>query len=248
MKAMSEPRRVAAHVLLPLLGTATLAAFSIACPKEGSTTVPTIDADVTERMEGHFETVSELKNAVIAGDLDTTRELAEVLRDREPSSDPVDWKPHVARLVEASNAAATATELSTAASAAAGLGAACGACHQATGAKPAFDPGQPPMEKDDPASRMQRHQWGVDRMWEGLIGPSEESWRWGAETIDETPGCQDFDPETDQYRAELCARIEALDRSALDARDLEDRRRIYGEFLATCSSCHSQSEAASQPE
>lgn len=217
-----------------------------ACPKDATTTPPTIDADVTQRMQGHFETVSQIKDSVIAGDLDTVKELAEVLRDREPSNDPVSWRPHVARMVEASNGAANAADLPVAAEAAARLGAACGTCHESTGADPSFDPEQPPMEKDDPVARMKRHQWGVDRMWEGLIGPSAESWRWGAETIDETPGCDDIDPN-DSYRTELCKRVEALGRSALDARDLDDRSRIYGEFLSTCSGCHSLGEPPPQP-
>jgi cytochrome c553 len=223
---------------LAIIGVGTTATvFAMACPKDATTTPPLTEGDVTQRMQGHFETVSEIKDAVIGDDLATVHELGEVLRDREPTTDPVEWKPHVTRLVEASSAAATAADLPAAANAAAALGAACGTCHEATSADPAFDPDPPPMEEDNPAARMRRHKWGVDRMWEGLIGPSAESWRWGAETIDETPGCDAVDPD-DQYRQELCHRIEALGRSALDARDQDDRKRIYGEFLATCAACH----------
>jgi len=146
----------------------------------------------------------------------------------------------LARLTEASAAAAMAHDLGPAAAATASLGATCGACHEATGADPMFDPDPPPMQDEGAAAAMRRHQWGVDRMWEGLIMPSQESWRWGAETIDETPGCTDVDPE-DAYRIELCQKVEALGRSALDARTRDDRTRIYGEFLATCSSCHQAS-------
>jgi cytochrome c553 len=225
--------------LAPVL-VGALATFALACPKEPTTTTPPTDTheDVSARMLDHFDTVTEIKDAIIGGDLDRARELATILRDHEASAErPVDWRPHVARMVEAGGGLSEATDIASAARFTARLATACGTCHDAVAAEPVFDPGLPPQETDQPADRMRRHQWGVDRMWEGLVAPSADAWDWGAQTIGETPGCDDPAP-SEAYRVSLCGRIEALARSALDARNAADRTRIYGEFLATCSGCH----------
>ena len=197
------------------------------------------------RMEGHFQTVSAIKDAVIAGDLDTAREMAAVLTQREATTQrPIDWQPHVSDLVAAARAAENASDLEAASKATALMGSSCGTCHQAVGAKPVVDHGIEPEEGESRAARMQRHKWGVDRMWEGLVLPSEDSWQWGAQTIGDTPGCSEEGEETEYLQA-LCEKVDALGRSALDARDQADRTRIYGEFLTTCSTCHTQIQKAS---
>lgn len=238
---------------LLLAGSLCLAAVSAACPPAGSTTATPASSpdgraapeDLSVRMAEHFNEVSAIKDAIIDGDLETAQQTAGALQEREQNTErPMDWRPHVSDLLTAAAALQRASDLPTAARATADLGSGCGSCHQAVGAKPAFDHELPPEEDDDAVARMRRHQWGVDRMWEGLIGPSQDAWRWGAETISETPGCDDERGGGDEYLDALCERLEALGRSALDARDASDRTIIYGEFLGTCSGCHTRVDAA----
>jgi cytochrome c553 len=194
------------------------------------------DETVAEHMEGHFTQVSAIQEAVIRGDLDAVKEPAEWLaRHRPVDSLPEGWEPHVADMSRAAQQALDATTLEGAASATAAMGQACGACHQSAATGPSFSIGQEINTDRGVGAHMQRHQWGADRMWEGLIGPSDTSWAWGAATLREAPLRPQGQPER---IAELAALVHELGARADEATDLAARSTIYGEMLATCGQCH----------
>ena len=84
---------------------------------------------------------------------------------------------------------------------------------------------------------MARHQWAADRLWEGLIAPSDQSWLNAAEVLLEVPLALAGTQGTEQTRA-LTERVHSLGHQARSAARSSDRVRIYGEILGTCADCH----------
>jgi hypothetical protein len=88
---------------------------------------------------------------------------------------------------------------------------------------------------------MIRHLWAADRMWEGLVGPSDEAWTAGAQALD-----RDWAEGRSLIRAAadseatvgLIGRIRALGHEALDTRVPKARAAVYAELLRTCNGCH----------
>jgi cytochrome c553 len=122
------------------------------------------------------------------------------------------------------------------------MGATCGSCHQATRAGvriPVVT--TPEAGASTPSSRMRAHYWAADRMWEGLIGPSDEAWLAGARILADTAAWT-ASLATAARAADarvLAAQLQVLGRRALAASGQTDRAAIHGEALATCSGCHS---------
>jgi hypothetical protein len=239
---------------ISLLGPAALflfAAMGQSCPspsQDGATQPPPATAapssdDVKAEMRRHFEEVTEAKNAVIDGDLDTVIELAQWIAGNEmPEDYPLAWQPHVVEIAEAAEALAQSKDIDTAAARVSRLGAGCGDCHAAVGEKPVFDDTVQPSEGDTVRARMERHQWATDRMWEGIIIPSEAAWQRGAATLPTFPGCDvSFDEQQEdlaEIMEKLCAEVSALGQRAAAARDHAERARLYGDLLGTCAACH----------
>ena len=90
---------------------------------------------------------------------------------------------------------------------------ACGNCHQGLQAEPRFTWDSLPSQAADVAAHLLRHQWVADRMWRGLIGPSDEAWNAGAEVLVEAPlRRQDLFEESDPSveAAALASRVHEL--------------------------------------
>jgi cytochrome c553 len=88
---------------------------------------------------------------------------------------------------------------------------------------------------------MLQHFWGADRMWDGLIAPSDTSWRAGAQALADpaayepllgAAGTRQGDAQT------LAASLRALGARASGAASQDEREAVYGEVLATCTGCH----------
>jgi hypothetical protein len=82
---------------------------------------------------------------------------------------------------------------------------------------------------------MVRHLWAMDRMWEALIGGSDEAWRIGAEAL----ATQSPDEEFGLGGASA-ALAEALHDQARDARQLTAAARpaAYADLVKVCAGCH----------
>ena len=198
------------------------------------------DPPLKQHMQDHFSAIRAIERAVVSGDLATAKERATWLAEHQ-QHDAVDlWQPHLAALREAALALAGSSDLPGAASAAVKLGLECAACHVTTTAITSFPYEPEPSPGADNKSMMQRHQWAVDRMWEGLIGPSESSWNQGARVLADAP----FIPRTElqplqkKTVVELAGTVHDLGKQAKNETEQESRGRIYGELLTTCSGCH----------
>ena len=205
--------------------TALLAAIAAVSCGGAETTV--------DHMERHFDEVEAVKAAVIAGDLALAQQQAEWLASHEAVAGlPGDWEPHVEHFQAAARDVARAADLAAAGAATAEMALACGACHTAVGQVTAFA-FMAQAEGVGVAGHMARHGWAVDRMWKGLIGPSNEAWMEGVQGFAESP----LQGGTEETLA-LGRRIHELGAQGAEAADPAARGTIYGELLTTCAGCH----------
>jgi cytochrome c553 len=194
-------------------------------------------------MRSHFDSISEIKDAVIRGDEPMARDLARALAEdpdlleRQPG-----WAPHTQAVRDAAAAVAAAGSLVAIASATGVLGSRCGGCHSALGVE--FDPATPPTPSRGTGveASMAVHRWAVDRMWEGVVFPSEERWIRGSTMLVASPGCGDPSRETPVAELDpLCRRLQVVVRQGHDSAALDRRAQAYGHLLVTCARCHDRS-------
>ena len=197
-----------------------------------------------EHMHGHLVHVDAIKNGVIAGDLDATREHAVWLSEHDPPPGmPDPWAPYVKEMRQYAAVAAASRDLETVAVAVSEIARTCGECHVANGANPpAFQMDQRPQPGDeDVVSQMRRHLWAADRMWEGLIHPSEEAWNSGADILKEvnlSAELIDADPASEANVDELVQQARGVGEQGGRTGPGPERSVLYGKFLSLCASCH----------
>jgi len=197
------------------------------------------DASVKQHMRAHFAAAAELERAIARGHLDEARDRARWLVDHdEPTRDG--WQPFVDELRAAARDVIAAPDLPTAAALAARVGRACSRCHEATNAVVSF--AWEPVLDDGPTLQVQmkRHQWAAARLWEGLVGPSDEMWNEGTSLLSvakldallATSGT----PRGDT--AALADKVRQLSQRAGKVTDHDERAALYRELLSTCAGCH----------
>ena len=194
-------------------------------------------------MHEHLAQLNHIKSAVVAGDLNGTKESALLLAQHQPASDlPAEWTPFVQTMRDAANGAAKATNLGAAGSAIARIAVACGNCHVANSINLEFGYEQKPApDLDDLISHMQRHQWAVDRMWEGMFGPSDIAWNRGTDMlIDIALHAKDVpvDSATAAEVRDLDQRIHSLGGKGTQTKTTDGRQAVYSEVVSLCGNCH----------
>jgi cytochrome c556 len=188
-------------------------------------------------MGKHFSRATQAQTAVINADLETAREHAAWLRDHPGAEAFPENASDEMRLAAAS--LATAENILLAAQAVGRLGSACGHCHTLMGAKTGLDSNTTFPPGTTLPERMSRHQWAADRMWEGLIAPSDQLWALGAEALMEAPLSSDQVARSNDPAIDLIGQqIRDLAEQASTELDHKQRAKLYGGFLARCSACH----------
>ncbi len=196
-----------------------------------------------EHMHGHLDEVNQIKAAVIAGDLEMARPPAVWLSEHsEPPGMPDDWSPYLWEMRQYASTIASARDLRPAAVAVSEIGRTCGECHRDHAVEIEFIAGpRPPMEPHDIRTEMARHLWAADRLWESLLGSSDVAWAEGMAILEEVrlvPTELDDAPERAAQVEALVQRIRTLGEEGGRAPAGPARSALYGEFLATCASCH----------
>jgi cytochrome c553 len=193
-------------------------------------------------MKEHFTKAADMKASVIRGDLDTFKKSALWLAEHQLDGNlPATWKTHLQGMQDAARAGRDAVDMRAAAAALGATGRACAACHEQLG-KPRIQVGSPPAEGSGAQLHMIRHQWAADRMWEGLMAPSDDAWIKGSEVLADAP----LHKEPLAGPRSVSARVTALAKEAHDLGhrgrtiDAKERGKVYGDFLATCAACHSE--------
>jgi len=204
---------------------------------------PKTSPTVEPRMAGHFVTVGELHDAAAAGDLSALHAVATELLSRETGEGmPPKAAPYIEEYRMFAQLAARAPDPESGASAVAHVGAACGSCHRTVKGGPRYEAVSGPPEGATPvATRMIRHRWAADRLWEGLVGPSDASWKAGAAVLSDAPLFTDeLTQDVAQYEAvtKLAWEVHEIGALANTAREQSRRAELYGQLLATCATCH----------
>ena len=193
-------------------------------------------------MHEHQLSISQVKAGVITGDLDSIREPARWLAEHPtPVAVPAAWYSHVESMRAAARKALTAIDTATAGQAAAQMASACGSCHDANNIYDQFEYLGEPEDELGTVEHMLRHQWAADRMWEGLIGPSEDAWFQGTNLLLEvplTPKEMSAENEATEIVREMARNVHSLAASAQMEGDYARRVEMYGQFLGNCAACH----------
>jgi hypothetical protein len=176
-----------------------------------------------------------------AGALRPRDDHAKWLAEHEaPASLPAGSSTHVAALQQAARRAADAETVLGAAIATASMLKICGDCHRAVGTRPGLAlPVRP--ELGGVVGHMLAHQTAADEMAQGLIAPSSELSRKGAEGFRGAPLHPDKFPSGTKLGSQLLAseeRIHQLASQAVRAEDPGARAVFYGQILARCADCH----------
>jgi len=113
----------------------------------------------------------------------------------------------------------------------------CAGCHLDAQTVPAFKlPSNAPPDRPTLVDQCVRYQWALDRVWEGLIAPSDEHWRAGIYAI-----ATSALPRITTVHPDVAKQLQRKARSALDtATTLEARADAYAALAVTCASCHRQ--------
>lgn len=201
------------------------------------------DMMVRFHMHESFGLLRTIEQLVIHGKLDAAKAYADAIATApdEPGLEPFAKRAAAVRARAAE--LATAPSVDEACRREAKMAAACADCHVDAGVMPEFSP--PPREPADAPTlraRMTRHLWASDRLWEGLVGNSDESWRTGLGVLAATP--LPFGDKPTDERAALAKQLQRLAANAKQQQatdQLRDRARWYGDILATCAGCHASS-------
>ena len=207
-----------------------------------------VEAEASARliahMHEHLSAVNKIKTAIIRGDLAAVREPARWLAEHPaPAEIPEGWTAHVEGMRMAARDALAATDSNAAAAAVSQMAETCGACHMANGVASRFADNVQPADELGSMAHMQRHQWAADRMWEGLIGPSDLAWGQGADLLLETPlSAREMHTQDDSVRSvrRMARRVHELAAHAMLEQEPGARADVYAEFLGVCAACHTR--------
>jgi cytochrome c553 len=197
-------------------------------------------------MHENFGLLRAIELELIHGKLEDGKLLARSIAEApdEPGLQP--FAKRIAAVRDAAAALAAAPSIDEGLRREARLGAACADCHVDAGVLPEFaNPPRLPADDNSVKARMARHRWASDRLWEGLVGNADESWRAGLDVLAATPlpwTAADADRQALAKRLQQLA-DEARKTQATD--QLRDRSRAYGEILTTCAGCHTTKAAKS---
>jgi cytochrome c556 len=194
-------------------------------------------------MHRNFSRSIDIQTGIVQGDVQKAQAAAEWLMAPENrGSFSGDALAREGAMLAHASTIAGASDPSVLASEAGNLAASCGKCHQAMGGGPRFVLGSQAPGGTSQEAHMIRHLWAVDRLWEGLEGPSDEAWLAGAQALAQT------DPSiAEDIRANIpedaldgfLAAVSNVAVSAASAESQDQRATAYGQVMASCQSCHS---------
>ena len=188
-------------------------------------------------MHQNFDLLRSIERLLLQGKLDDAKRFAEAIAiaPDEPSHGP--WAAYTATVRERAASLARAKTVDDALRKETRLASACADCHREHYGSAMFE--EPPaIPADEPTvdARMARHRWAADRLWESVIGNSDDAWQQGLAILAAPP--LELDAERAPYARELR-------RLASDARrkPVVDRAGAYATILVTCAGCHAKTRA-----
>lgn len=232
--------------LIPCL--ALLAAMPILLPAQS----PDADdgVDIATHMHEHLTRITEIKTQIISGNLPGVHEPAIWLAEHESATGlPENFEPYVEQMRNHARQVVEAADLDTAAVAVSNMARTCGNCHLVNGIRIAFSYDRTPPDWSDTRTHMRRHLWAADRLWEGLIGPSDRAWGRGTDMLVDVPlsPINVMDGTTGTFDAaaidEIARRVHVLGGQGTNTRTPDARAALYADLLGLCARCHSMLES-----
>ena len=198
---------------------------------------------VADHMHEHLTRISTIKSAIIAGKLEDVREPATWLADHETAAGlPAGFESYVIQMRSYARHVIEAQDLVSAAESVSNMAKTCGNCHLVNDVNLEFGyDGKPRKDLEDVVTHMQRHQWATDRLWEGLIGPSDIAWNRGTDMLIDAPLLpSDVTMAMDNIAeiGNIARRIHALGGIGTETKTPDARSELYAELLGLCASCH----------
>ena len=194
-------------------------------------------------MRDHFADLRKIERHLVDGDLPTVRDYALALSYAPRDTALARWSVPLTRMRDAAMQLATAGDVLEAARLEPALATTCAACHVAAGARPVF-PAIALVRDDGTAlTRMARHQWAADRLWEAMITPSDDAWFQALDVLGATPLPQHeltkvATPSAHAKIGELSDQLQRRARDAMRATTPDERVAAYGGILQACVGCH----------
>ena len=197
--------------------------------------------EVHAHMRKHFDAANDIQRAVADGRLSDARSQAGWFSSHNDelgssASIELDLKTAAASIVDS-------RDLLSAGGGVARLGRACARCHEETRANVelGFARFSPPLETGTRQGQMARHAWAAERLWQGVIAPSDTAWSDGARLMGATAidVSRPMNAEPNPDVVELAAKMRELSQAAQHITDNGVRATIYGEMLVNCARCHS---------
>jgi len=205
----------------------------------------TANDDVSSHMQEHFNKVTEVREALVIGDLEAAREPATWLAEHAPFANlPPAWDRYLDSVRVSALEVLAARGLEDASYATATMAVACGDCHLQNGIADQFGSSVEPPDEETVQAHMQRHQWALERMWEGLLGPSASAWDDGVGMLADVPlAAHDSVDGTSEGNAleELARTVHARAAMGFVADTVEKKAQVFGDVLTACGSCHQKS-------
>jgi len=207
-----------------------------AAPPTAAPTTP-----VRARMQDHFRFARAARTGLIRGDVaETKNAMAELARVQSIEGLPTELEPMLPAMRDAASQVASAHTLREVGAGLANTLVTCAGCHQHVETGPHF--ATPPLPEGDTVQvHMQRHRWAADRLWEGLVQPSDEDWNAGADALSNSrldPAELQIPDAQRATAATLIQHVYDLGEQAKSAATPDARAAIYGQFIATCATCH----------
>jgi hypothetical protein len=242
---MERMRTIAIYVLaaLTVSGCKTMSRSQHAGTPDAEPSSPSDarEATVQARMQGHERHGDAMRDAVARGDLDDARVEARLLaelRIEGPTGEL--WKHMFDAMRAAAARSVSANDLKDVSRDVALVARTCGDCHITFG-RPGILIEPPGALSSGLRASMQRHQWAAERLWDGLVVPSDDAWYAGALALSEAPlSPEDLTPGKSPVPrvSELARTVHNLGVKAASAQSVDARAGLYGDVLATCAECH----------
>lgn len=241
------------HTQAPVAATTTHAPQSVApaAPQPQRPEVPRTAADepppiTTDSIESfmleHFLISTWARDAIVDGDLEAIREpLFALSAYSYDTVAPGGWMKGIAQMQAAARLTAQAETIAAAASGIAAMGRTCGQCHREQGGPEVqhYRVEKAAPKSDSLDTRMLRHAWAVERLWEGLTAPSDDAWMAGAAVLVRAPAAApEAQPALSKEVSDTLERVRELGSRAARADSAEAREQVYGALLVTCAQCH----------
>jgi mono/diheme cytochrome c family protein len=196
-----------------------------------------VDPSLKKHMSEHFEEIRDIERALVHGNLELAKKKAKWIAEHNEHEVVEGWEPHITDMRKEAAELAEASDMTTAIQHAASLAGECASCHRDLTAIIAFEWTEPPPPSKDRKLHMRRHRWAADRLWEGLVGPSDDLWVKGATMLAEEPLEGEGIVNKEDATA-LAERVHELGAQAAKVPDQTNRVALFAEMLQTCSKCH----------